>query len=243
MFSNIERAVRFLRLRKGWPQRILGGRARVSREMISRLERGDVSGMTIGSLDKVANALGATLHVQVRWQGEQLDRLMDAAHAAIQQSVADLLTGLGWVVRVEVSFNHYGDRGRVDILAFHPRFRILVVIEVKTALGDLQDTLGRLDVKVRLGRQIARELAWNDATSIIPALVLGDSRLARRTIAAHEALFARYDVRGRGALAWLRRPDQAVPTGLLWFTGRADSHPATIRRGQRAPKSPNAHEA
>ena len=243
MFSNVERAVRFLRLRKGWPQRILGGRAHVSREMISRLERGDLSGMTFGSVDNVANALGATLHVQLRWQGEQLDRLMDAAHAAIQQSVVDLLTGMGWVVRVEVSFNHYGDRGRVDILAFHPRFRILLVVEVKSALGDLQDTLGRLDVKVRLGRQMARELGWNYVTTIIPALVLGDSRLARRTIVTHDALFARYDVRGRGALAWLRRPDQTTPTGLLWFSGRSDSHQATNRRGQRAPKGPNARQA
>ena len=242
MFTNIERAVRSLRLRKGWAQRVLGGRARVSRELVSRLERGDLAGITIGSLNRVADALGATLHVQLRWQGEQLDRLMDAAHAAVQQSVAELLGSLGWIVRVEVSFNHYGDRGRVDILAYHPGLRILLIVEVKSAIGDLQETLGRLDVKFRLGRQIARECGWTDVAVVIPALVLGDSRLARRTIAAHDALFARYNVRGRDAMAWLRRARPSV-TGLLWFTSRPDSHPARIQRGQRAPKRPAPHGA
>ncbi|MGH9033213.1 MAG: helix-turn-helix domain-containing protein, partial [Acidimicrobiia bacterium] len=48
MFTNIERGIRFLRRKKGWPQRVLGARAGVSREMISRAERGDLSGMTLG---------------------------------------------------------------------------------------------------------------------------------------------------------------------------------------------------
>src|SRR5688572_9361 len=162
MYTNIERAVRFLRIRKGWAQQVLGERADVSREMVSRMERGDLRGMTLNSIDRIAGALGASVHVQLRWQGEQLDRLMDAAHAAIQQSVAKQLTSFGWLVRVEVSFNHFGDRGRVDILAYHPLLRVLLVTEVKSALGDLQDTLGRLDVKVRLGRQLAHDLGWTD---------------------------------------------------------------------------------
>lgn len=42
-----------------------------------------------------------------------------------------------------MSFNHYGDRGRYDILAFHPPTGILLVVEVKTGIGDVQATLGR----------------------------------------------------------------------------------------------------
>ena len=240
MFTNVERAVRFIRLKKGWAQQVLGDRAEVSREMISRTERGELRGMTLGSIDRIAGALGASVHVQLRWQGEQLDRLIDATHAAIQQSVAEFLTSLGWTVRVEVSFNHYGDRGRVDIIAFHPILRILLIVEIKSALGDLQDALGRLDVKVRLGRQLARDLGWTDVLVVIPALVIGDSRLTRRTIAAHASLFERYDLRGRAALAWMRQPTVAMPSGLLWFANRPDSHPATNRRGQRAPRRPDS---
>lgn len=207
------------------------------------MERGELSGMTLGSIDRAAATLGASVHIQLRWQGEQLDRLIDAAHAQIQQSVAALLANVGWIVHVEVSFNHYGDRGRVDIIAFHPLLRILLIVEIKSALGDLQETVGRLDVKVRIGRKIARDLGWTDVATLIPVLVIGDSRAARRIIAEHGALFESLNRRGRAALAWVRRPAVPHPTGLLWFAKRPDSRQATIRRGQRAPKRPYAHPA
>jgi transcriptional regulator with XRE-family HTH domain len=243
MWTNIDRALPALRLRKGLSQQALGERVGVSRELISRAERGAVSGMTLGRIDRIAGALGASVHVMIRWQGEQLDRLMDATHAALQQAVASLLTSLGWEVRVEISFNHFGDRGRIDLVAYQPSVRILLIIEIKSALGDIQDTLGRLDVKVRLARQVARDLCWSDVVAVVPALVIGDSRLARRTVGAHDALFARYSVRGRTALAWLRRPVQPIPTGLLWFTNRPGSHQVPIRRHRRAPRRPDSHVA
>lgn len=243
MWTNADRAVRFLRLGKGWAQETLGSRAAVSREMVSRLERGDLSGMTLDSIDRIARALGGTVQLTIRWQGEQLDRLMDAAHAALQQAVAEVLAGLGWEVRVEVSFNHFGDRGRIDLVAYHAGLRILLIVEIKSALGDLQETLGRLDVKARLGRHVAKDLGWTDVTAVIPTLVIGDARLARRTVAGHEALFARYGSRGRSALAWLRNPAQPMPTGLLWFANRPDSHGATNARSRRAPKRPDSQVA
>jgi hypothetical protein len=197
----------------------------VSRNKVGRSERRAVANMTVGDLDKIASALGATLQVQVRWQGEQLDRLLDAAHAALQEQVAWTLEHFGWLVRPEVSFNHFGDRGRVDIVAFHPRLRVLVIAEIKSGIGDLQKTIGRLDIKVRLAKVIAAEQGWRDVAAVIPALVIGDTRAARRTIAAHATLFTRFNVRGRQALAWLRRPIDPVPSGLLWFATRSNAHP------------------
>ena len=188
--------------------------------------------MAVGHLDHIATALGATLQVQLRWRGEQLDRLIDAAHAAIQQSVAAMLTEFGWIVRVEVSFNHYGDRGRIDIIAFHPGRRIVLIVEVKSGIGDLQEMLGRLDTKFRLATRIARDLGWTNVTACVPAFVIGDTRAARRTIAAHSALFAQYPRRGRQALAWLRNPTAQAPMGLLWFMNHPDSHRVHRRRRQ-----------
>lgn len=222
VFGNVPQAVRSLRLRVGLTQAALGARAGVSPDMVSRAERMMLTSMTLGHLDQIAAALGATLHVQVRWRGDALDRLVDAAHASIQQAAAEQLTALGWIIRPEVSFNHYGERGRVDVLAWHPPLRLLLVVEIKSGLGDLQETLGRLDVKTRIGRVIAAELGWTELTGVVPMLVIGDSRAARRTVAEHDALFARYAVRGRHALAWLRRPTAPLPTGLLWFTERPD---------------------
>ena len=211
----------------------LGRRCGVSCETVSRLERGAVRGLTIGSLEGMADALGGTLDVTLRWHGEQLDRIADAAHAAIQASVADTLRSWGWLVEVEVSFNHYGDRGRVDLLAFHPGRRVALVVEVKSALGDLQDTLGRLDVKARLAPSLTAGAGWGECQAAVRALVIGESRTARRVVASHASLFARYAVRGRASASWLREPRQPIPTGLLWFVSLPDSHHPTVTRGQR----------
>lgn len=226
MFTNLPRAVRALRRRMGWTQSMLGARVGVSRQLISRIERGDLAAVPIGTLRRVATELDAALSLQIRWRGEELDRLVDAAHASLQQATSALLISLGWLVRVEVSFNHYGDRGRVDIVAIHPTLRIVLIVEIKAGLGDLQDTLGRLDVKVRLGRRIADDLGWSDVSAVVPVLVIGDTRAARSVIAHHDALFQRFTVRGRSALAWLRRPRGGAPTGMLWFAKSQDSHSA-----------------
>lgn len=243
MWTNFPRAIRFLRTRKGWLQADLGMRAGVSRQLISRVERGEIAGMTLGSLDRLASALDASVQLQLRWHGEQLDRLMDAAHAASQQAIAALLATLDWDVRVEVSFNHFGERGRIDLLAWHAGLRILLVIEVKSALGDIQETLGRLDVKTRLGRPIATELEWMDIAAVVPVLVIGDSRLARGTVAGHHTLFARYALRGRQAVAWVRHPCEPIPSGLLWFTNRPDSRHTTTRRRRGVPERSASHLA
>lgn len=192
-------------------------RAGISRAAVSRLERGLISPMTVRALDAVARALGASLSMQVEWHGERLDRLMDAAHAELQELVAALLTAAGWVVHVEVSFNRYGDRGRIDLLAIHPTLRIAVVVEIKSGIGDVQDTLGRLDVKVRVARPVARELGLGELVAVVPVLVIGDSRAARTVVATHGSLFGRFDVRGRAARAWIRQPGGVIPGGLLWF--------------------------
>lgn len=236
MYTNAHRAVRALLLQKGWSQSSLGGRSGLSRQVISRLERGEAAGLTLRSLDQVATALGASVHLQVRWRGEELDRLIDAAHAALQQDVATQLMTLGWEVRVEVSFNHYGDRGRVDVLARDHDRRIVLVLEVKSAVGDVQDTLGRLDVKSRLARHIAADVGWSEVAGVVPVLVIGDSKRARRNVGDHAALFARYTLRGRTAWAWLRRPVAPMPAGLLWFANRPNSRGVVVRRGQRAPR-------
>ena len=71
----------------------------------------------------------------------------------------------------ETSFNHYGDRGRIDVMAFHSPLRILLVIEIKTRIQDVQDTLGRLDIKKRIAPILARDRGW-DVAAIVPAFVV-----------------------------------------------------------------------
>jgi transcriptional regulator with XRE-family HTH domain len=232
--SNLPRAVRHLRRRRGWRQLDLADASGVSRQVVSRLERGESLGtLKLRHLSRLADALDASVDVTIRWRGEELDRLIDSAHAELQQSTVRLLEGLGWATRVEVSFSHYGERGRADILAWHGGRRVLLIIEVKSAIGNLGETLGRLDVKVRLGSVLSGTVGWPSALDVIPVLVVGDSRRARREVSEHDAVMSRFGLRGRQARAWLRRPAEFTPTGLLLFAKVPNSRSALITRNSR----------
>ena len=104
----------------------------------------------------MAEALGARLSVRVYWHGEELDRLLDAAHAGIVDQVVALLVANGWEVVPEATFNHFGERGSVDVLAWHPIHRALLIIEVKSVVPDVQALLAGVDRKVRIAPAIAR---------------------------------------------------------------------------------------
>lgn len=231
--TNVPRAIRLLRRRRRWRQSDLAMRALTSRQVISRLERGELGPSALRTIVRVVEALEASVDLTLRWQGEELDRLADAAHARLVQATAAVLGRLGWQTRVEVSFNHYGDRGRVDVLAFHPGRGLLLVTEVKSGIGDIQDTVGRIDVKARLGRVLAEAAGWPAPVSVVPVLVVGDSRRARRIVAEHDVVFARFASRGRQALAWLRRPSGLPPSGLLWFVNLPNAHGTGITRHGR----------
>lgn len=211
--------------------------------MVSRIERGQIETVTVGSLHRIAGALNASLLVELRWHGEQLDRLMDAEHAKLQETVVGQVRRWEWLVEVEVSFNWYGDRGRCDAVAFPPPTGTLLMVEVKTRLGDVQDMLGRLDIKARLGPQIARQLGWPVPVRVVPCLVIADGRTARRIVASHAELFARFTLRGRAARQWLAEPTAEAVSGILLFERVADSHGMTARRAAAPPRGPGARGA
>lgn len=237
--TNVPAALRALRKRRRWRQHDLGVRAGLSRDPVSRLERGRLAGVTIGSLDALATAVGATLVVDLRWQGADLDRLIDRQHAALQETVARRLTRSGWMVRAEVSFNHYGDRGSCDLVAWHPREAIVLIVEVKSRLGNIQETLHRLDTKARLGHILAQQLGWPRPSSVARALVLREHGVTRRQLQRHASLFASYAIRGRSAVGWLQRP-VAGHAALLWLQGSPDSAALRTVRGQRGQSSSRA---
>jgi transcriptional regulator with XRE-family HTH domain len=209
--------MRVLRGRRGWSQADLARRIGLSRDVVRRAESDQLAGVTVGTLDRLAAALGATLSVDLRWKGAELDKLIDRVHARLANSASERLHRFGWLVHAEVSFNHFGDRGRCDLVAWHPATRTLLIVEVKSAIGNLQEVLGRLDVKVRLAVEIAASLGFAAPARVVGAFVLQDHGASRRIVREHDALFRRYGTRGRNALAWLRRPRSATVSGLLWF--------------------------
>lgn len=179
---------------------------------MSRWESGALDKCSVEDLERWATALGAHVSVDLHVDGER--PLTDARHAQIQNWLAALLRSAGWIVEPEASFNVFGDRGRMDILAFHPVARVVLVVEIKTRIEDAQDLLGRLDVKKRVAPKLAAERGWS-VVSVAPAIFVLDGTTARRRIEEHTALFAPFSLRARAAMAWLRQPKQSARSGIL----------------------------
>ena len=127
-----------------------------------------------------------------------------------------------WVIRPEVSFSIYGERGVVDVLAWHPERRAVLAIELKTELVDVNELMGNLDRKRRLSRTIARDLGW-DAAEASAWVIVAESRTNRRRIAAHEAVLrTAFPADGPAMRRWLRAPVGAI-AGLSTWSGNGGS--------------------
>jgi hypothetical protein len=179
----------------------------------------------------IAEAVDLPLGWDIGWQRQEVDRLLDADHSALAARVADRLRRWGWEIHAEASYNRYGDRGRIDLLAYRRSHETLVVVEVKTMIVDLQALLGGLDVKARVAPDVARSLGWTPRR-VVPAIVVADGSTVRRRLADFDALLARYACRGHAALAWLREPAVAVP-GLLVVTKTPPPGRNSARRAGR----------
>jgi hypothetical protein len=173
----------------------------------------------------------------VRWRGGELDRLLDQTHAELVERAARLLERLGWEVHVEASFARYGERGSVDILAWHRTARIVLVIEVKSEITGVEETLRRHDTKVRLAPHIAFERLGERPAHVARLLVLPDTSVTRRRLAGHEVTFRRaYPARGRSVTRWLAAPDGPL-AGILLLRGQAGDT-GRHRRVRPTPLSP-----
>jgi hypothetical protein len=191
---------------------------------------------------RVAGALDARFDTVVRWQGGDLGRLISARHAAMHDAMARIFADRHeWVAEPEVSFSIFGERGIIDILAWHPGRRILLVIELKTEFVDVNEMMGSVDRKQRLAWRIARERGW-DPVAVGTWVVLPDNRTNRRALAAHEAVLrAKFPADGRLVRRWLRDPSGRVDAlsflpSVRLVGVRRDLAP--IRRVNRPPATP-----
>jgi transcriptional regulator with XRE-family HTH domain len=228
---QIGRGLRALRHKRGWRQRDLSLAANVARSVIVDLEAGRIGQHTVSALRSVAAALGATIQIALDWRGAEIWRLLEAHHAALQEVWARRLREVGWLVQPESTFNRYGERGSIDLLAWHPATGVLLVIEIKTAILDLQALFARVDVKTRQASSLARQLGWRP-TVRIPMLVVAEGTTSRRRIDEHGALFARFALRGAAALQWLRAPGVG-PNGLLCLSKLPTARSGDRRRAGR----------
>lgn len=223
--------MRTLRLRAGFTQAALARRAGVSRAAVSIVERGQVGSLPLNRIRKIATALDVRLDLLARWRGSDLDRLLDAAHAALVDQVVTILSRQGWEIGAETSFSIFGERGAIDVLAWHPVCRMLLVVEVKSRIVDIQSLLMAMDRKRRLAARIGLDRGWEQATGVGLWLAVADTRSNHRRLAEHAVTIrSALPGDGRGVVAWLREPLQ--PAAFLSFL------PYATRRSMRSVPRP-----
>ena len=233
--------VRLLRHRRGWTQRRLAAEAGLSPWAVTEIEAGRGQRITADRLIRVVGALGGYLSIRIQYQGEGLDRLRDRRHAALVDRLVARPRAEGWEVATEVSFNIFGERGSVDILAFEPTSGALVVIEVKTVVPDVGGMLATIDRKVRLARELAAAHGWRVGV-VGRVLVLPEARTARRRVDEHEATFrTAFPARNVEVDRWLRSPSGPL-SGLLFLPDARDGgsrrmHGGTVCRSGTAART------
>jgi hypothetical protein len=170
--------------------------------------------------------------MRLRWQGGDVDRVVNEAHASLHEAMAAHLSTLpDWIWKPEVSFSIYGERGVIDILAWHAATRSLLIIELKTVMVDPQELVATMDRRRRLGARIAADLGWKAAT-VSAWVVLTETRTNHRRVLRHAGLLKQaFPADGHVVRTWMRRPAGQIAALSYW----TDVRPGTTRHagGQR----------
>jgi hypothetical protein len=200
------------------------------------VEHGRIGGVTIDSLRRLCATLDIRFDVVPRWRGGELDRLLNERHNQLGELVTAYLIARGWQVFPEVSFSIAGERGVIDVLAWHAGTRTLLVVELKTEIVDPQELLATLGRKSRLAARVARDMGLS-AMVVSTWLVISDTSTNRRRVERFGALLrARLPADGRSVTRWLLEPAGPI-AGISFFSdfshGGLNQKSASRRRVRR----------
>ena len=127
------------------------------------------------------------------------------------------LGGDGWEVVPEVSYSTFGERGSIDLLAWHQATRTLLVIEIKTELTSIEETMRRHDRRSRLAATVVATSAMAGTRSRLRGCSYYLATMSRRAYAHGQV--------GRGSVR--HAPDRRCvpdgPRGRAWLAAPARS--------------------
>lgn len=235
------RQLRMLRIRKGWRQSEVAEKAELSTSVIGRHEAG-VIGSSV-ALERHAGVFGLRIELKLVGRAGELVRLGDEEHAAIVEALAGWFRAAGFLVEAEASYSEWGERGRIDLLAYDPQTGTLAIVEVKTQLLDLQDLFGSMNVKERLASTIAERRGWT-VRRRVSVLGVASTAANRDIVRSHPSLFTGFEGR-RLSVAALRAGEgrilhwvtAAEASRSWWIAGRRRVRPS-VRRPERPPERP-----
>jgi transcriptional regulator with XRE-family HTH domain len=185
--QDVGRLIHDVRVAMGLTQAELSRRSGVSQSQISRIERGRLEDLSIAVLDGLMRALGIRYWLET--ERPQISRsTSDLVHARCSAYVGRRLRAWGWMVSGEVEVGGDRSRGWIDLLAYHPTTKLLLVIEVKTEIVDVGAIERTLNWYSREASNAARRLGWRPIRTSAALLVL-DSRSNDDRISSNRSIF------------------------------------------------------
>jgi transcriptional regulator with XRE-family HTH domain len=198
---------RAIRIRRGMRQEDVAEAAGVSRWWVSRVEQGHLGGLPLDRLRALADVLEIRLELVASWRGADGARIVNERHSRMHELVAARLAAMpGWEYATEVTFSEWGERGVIDILAWHAASRTLLVIELKTEIPDPAGLVAQVDRYRRLAGEVGRARGWNPLV-VATWVLVAESDLNRGQLARHQVMLRNaFPLDGRFLRRWLRDP-------------------------------------
>lgn len=208
--------LRAAREARGWSQRRLAAGSEVPQTVISSIERAAQRYPPLDTVDRLCRALDAELVVEIRpprLVGRADQR--DPAHAACAGALRRILERAGWAVESEVEFLTGRSHGFIDLLAYDPAHRRLLVIEVKTELRDVGALERQVGWYLREAPAAAARLGWRPKTVAGIVALLATTAVDGTVVANRASLAAAFPVRGRAVRAALLHGAALAGRGLV----------------------------
>jgi DNA-binding XRE family transcriptional regulator len=196
--------------------------AGVARWSVSAIERGHFDAVAIGQLRSIASALEIRVELDASWRGGDGARIVNERHSRMHELVAArLVAAPGWEFATEVTFSEYGERGVIDILAWHAATRTLLVIELKTEIPDPAGLVAQVDRYRRLAAKVGRDRGWV-ASSVAVWVLVAESDFNRDQLARHSVMLRNaFPLDGHFLRRWLRDPAIGADVGAAPTGGRS----------------------
>ena len=141
-------------------------------------------------------------------------------HARLNGHVARRLERTGWLTATEVEIGELAPRGWIDLLAYRPADRSLLVEETKTDIPDMGGLQRSVAFYQREAWAAAQRLGWRPVRSVALVVTLDSVTIARRLAANRDLVVRAFPARIGEVAAWLRDPSREPPRG--WAIGACD---------------------
>jgi len=215
--------VRGARALIGWTQRELAQRAGTSHAAIWRIETAQPGPLDVDLVERVLAALGMrpSLGIDDRHLADRR-RQRDGVHSVLNGFLARRLSRLGgWQPpATEVQIGADAPRGWIDLLAFRPSDRSLLVDETKTDIPDMGALQRSVAFYEREAVKVASALGWRPARTVVLVLGLDSRAFGRRLEDNRDLVRIAFPGDVDRMAAWLAGPTSPPPHG--WTLAVAD---------------------